>query len=190
MPSKYKPTIKKPKYKFRLPKGQYARKYKEYDPEMAPEAYRILSEGGTQTEVKVALQLSCKTYAKWVEDEDKQEFGEAIREGVKASKKWHLQYMKNNLDNRNYNERAHGRFLRMAFNIAEDACVSLPELKKANESVDRSKVILNALAEGRITPKQGADIGISVLNDIKAQESTEMKKDLDELKELIGKSNG
>ena len=123
------PRKKKGKYQFHLPKGQYLRKYAQYDDQFPAVTYDILSNGGCVEDVQAVLRLCKGTYYKWLESHE--EFRNAIHAGQYASKQWHREYMTRNMDNRNYNEKAHGRLLRMAWNIPEDSYVSLPELAKA-----------------------------------------------------------
>jgi hypothetical protein len=180
---KVKKTRKK--YEYKLPKGQYLRDFKQFEDFYPKIAYDILANGGCQQDVMAEFQLTKNTFYRW--KEEIQEFGDAIRAGQTAAIKWHRDFARNNLTNRNYNERAHGRLLKISFNIAEEAVAPLPELKQAVNAIQKSQVVLNAIADGRITPKQGSEIGVSILNDVKAEEATKLKQDIEDLKAKIDK---
>ena len=158
----------------------------KYTPDMDEESIAFLATGASMIELAAHFNINQRTLHEWVNDPLKQSFGTAIRVGKEKSRAWHAKYMRDNMNNRNYNERAHSKLLRWTLNLPEDPYVSIPDLSKAQDAAKQSQIVLKAIAESEITPIQAKDIAQTIMSGVAADDHVNVKKELAEVKKQLG----
>jgi hypothetical protein len=75
----------------------------KYDPSMCNEIEPLMAEGASITEVAAKLGITKDTLYRWLKDEDKKPFSDAIKRGQQLSEAWWLEKGRINLENKDFN---------------------------------------------------------------------------------------
>lgn len=77
--------------------------------------------------------------------------------------------------------------MRNRFGYTDHRKLRIAKLKKALTPTEQIKCLVDEVSEGNLTGPESMQVSHLILAGVKAEESTEMKRDIQELKELAGK---
>jgi len=113
------------------------------------------------------------------------EFLQAFTRAKQKSKMWLLDSVVVNLENKFYQAKSVEFLAKFIHDFREkDYFVSLPELKDGKTFAEKAKAVVEAVANGKITPVEGEKIANIISMGAKVEEVTELKAELQKIKDL------
>ncbi len=167
-------------------KDKFQRYESGYKPEMDEIAYNILAQGDGVAAVCAALNICAETYYRWLLE--KTEFNNACSRGRMLGKTWWDEKGKANLENRNFNERLHKQQVTQHYWREErTGHILIPKLAKAKTYTEKGNAIIDALANGEVSPENALKSAQTVMAGATLKEKTELEERLVEIEKSLGK---
>lgn len=158
----------------------------KYDPSFCDIARDELAKIHSIVAIAAKLKVCRTTIYEWREKYP--EFDAAIREGQKLGETRFEMLGVDNLPNKNFNAILWSMLGRKIYRVAETRTVKIPGLDKCKTYEEEVNCIRNAMAKGKITPKEASEASNIIATKAKMYELTEAKKLLEEMQATVGKN--
>ena len=149
-------------------------------------AYNILAQGDGMASVCAALNITSSTYTAWLNE--KPEFKSACSRGRMLGAEWWEKTGKNHLADKDFNDRLYNtRIGQLYWREYKAGHVLIPKLAKAKTYTAKGDAIIEALANGEITPDNALKCAQTVMAGATLKEKTELEERLVEIEKSLGK---
>ena len=166
-------------------KDKFQRYESGYKPEMCEMAYDILAQGDGVAAVCAALNIAASTYARWLNEYP--DFNSACSRGRMLGKAWWDKKGKKHVGDKNFNDRLYAtRVAQLYWREFRTGHVLIPKLAKAKTYTDKGNAIIEALANGEISPDNALKSAQTVMAGATLKEKTELEERLVEIEKSLG----
>lgn len=157
----------------------------DYKPEFDEKICEFGELGYSGEEMAMNLGVVNKTLYNWADEHPS--FLQAFTYARNASKAFMAKTVREGISNPDFNPRTPEVYMKFIMKVSEAREINLRGLKKAKTFSDKARVVIDAVADGKITTREAKEICETIAIGAKVEEVDALKTKLEEVEELIKK---
>ncbi len=130
----------------------------KYDQKLCYDVLALSMQGKSVKQIVRDLGIGRSTYYEWVNDINKPEFTDTHKKGRDVSEAWWDDLKQNSINDQSYQFLLGESITRRLFNKADDSTVNCPGFSSSKSAEENFDHIIDAIADGNITPNQSAPL--------------------------------